>query len=217
MKKKIFISLTLFLLIGIASFCLLPNSSKNLLKETVFRNWESRNSTNDNENDLEIEEKESTTIEDKEQNINEEIEENTSTTPSNETEEKELSVAKQETSSHETSVIKNNDKKTEQKPVAEEKQPEPTPVITSTPPKETTPVVETPTCTPEKFDMSYVRADFTTKAECDKKGEEYKKYDQKYGYYCDHYQDDCLTTYYMLTVYNKYTGEEFDFHTIPLP
>lgn len=73
----------------------------------------------------------------------------------------------------------------------------------------------TPTCTPKKFDMSYVRPDFESFAECDSKGLEYKAIG--YGYFCDDYQDDCGTTYYMLSLYQRNSNVEYDFHTIPLP
>lgn len=217
MKKKIlFISLTLFLLIGIVSLCLLSNFGGNFLKEKNIIDQKTKNSLNNNVNNSsnDNEQKESTIIEDDNKIKNEVKEENTSTTSSNETK-KEESVAKQEELSYEKPVTKNNNSKTEQKPVVQEKQPDSTPTAPSTPPKETTPVVEAPKCTPKKFDMSYVRADFNTKAECDTKGELYKS--AGYGYFCDHYQDDCLTTYYMLTIYERNTGIEYDFHTIPLP
>ncbi len=214
MKKKIlFISLTLFLFIGTVSLCLLPNSSRNFLKEKITSNQENRDSLNDNE-DNSKEDNESTTIEDDNQNKND-VKEETSSTTSNKESEENSTVAKQEVLSHETTVTKSNESNTEQNSIVEEKQPDSTPTTPSTPPKETTPVVETPKCTPKKFDMSYVRADFNTKAECDAKGELYKK--AGYGYFCDHYQDDCLTTYYMLTIYERNTGTEYDFHTIPLP
>lgn len=198
MKKKIlFISLALFLSIGIVSLCLFSNLGKN------FSNQETKNSLNNNEDhttkDNVQNESTSTIIKDDSQNKNEVKEENTS----------------QEESSHETPVTKNDNSTAEQKPVVQEKHPNLTPAIPSTPPKETPPVVESPKCTPKKFDMSFVRADFTTKAECDVKGELYKS--AGYGYFCDHYQDDCLTTYYMLTIYERNTGTEYDFHTIPLP
>ena len=218
MKKKLFIGLTLFLLIGTSSFCLL-NFSKDFPKKELFWDLKDNVSLTSNESKLkkDNEKVESTeTTEDKEQNINEEKEEPTSTTSNNESK-KEQSVAKQEALSPETPVIKNNEKKTEQKPVVEEKQPDQAPSTPSTPPKESTPVVEAPKCTPRKFDMSFVRADFDTKAECDSVGMSYVKSDKKYGYICDHYQDDCLTTYYMLTIYERNTGTEYDFHTIPLP
>lgn len=78
------------------------------------------------------------------------------------------------------------------------------------PPKE-----EIPSCTPKKFDMNFVRADFSSFGECVSKGDQYKA--AGYGYFCDNYQDDCGTTYYMLTIYERNTGIEYDFHTIPLP
>ena len=79
-----------------------------------------------------------------------------------------------------------------------------------------TPKVETPkSCTPKKFDMSFVRADFSSHAECDSVGTKYKN--AGYGYFCDYYQDDCGDTYYMLTIYERNTGKEFDYHTIQIP
>lgn len=70
-------------------------------------------------------------------------------------------------------------------------------------------------CIPKKFDMSYVRADFNSMSKCTELGDKYKAIG--YGYFCDSYQDDCGDTYYMLTLYERNTGNEFDFHNIELP
>lgn len=99
-----------------------------------------------------------------------------------------------------------------------QKQPEVTPKQ-ETPKQEqpkqenTQPVV--PSCTPKKFDMSFVRADFSSFEACKQMGDKYKEIG--YGYFCDNYQDDCGTTYYMLTLYERNTGIKHDFHTIQLP
>src|SRR5574344_160689 len=52
-----------------------------------------------------------------------------------------------------------------------------------------------PNCTPKKFTWSWVRADFTSEAECEAMGEKYMK---SYGYICDFFPDECGTNYYML-------------------
>jgi len=83
------------------------------------------------------------------------------------------------------------------------------------PPKQENQQPVVPSCTPKKFDMNFVRADFSSFGECTAKGDKYKE--AGYGYFCDNYQDDCGTTYYMLTIYERNTGKEYDFHTIPLP
>lgn len=70
-------------------------------------------------------------------------------------------------------------------------------------------------CTPKKFDMNFVRADFDSMSKCIEIGDKYKAIG--YGYFCDFYQDDCGDTYYMLTLYERNTGVEFDFHNIELP
>lgn len=75
--------------------------------------------------------------------------------------------------------------------------------------------VKTKICTPKKFDMSFVRADFNSMAKCTETGDKYKALG--YGYFCDFYQDDCGDAYYMLTLYERNTGVEFDFHNIELP
>ena len=75
--------------------------------------------------------------------------------------------------------------------------------------------VITKSCTPKKFDMSFVRADFTSMTKCVEMGDKYKAIG--YGYFCDFYPDDCGDTYYMLTLYERNTGIEFDFHNIELP
>lgn len=75
--------------------------------------------------------------------------------------------------------------------------------------------VKTKSCTPKKFDMSFVRADFNSMAKCTETGDKYKALG--YGYFCDYYQDDCGDTYYMLTLYERNTGVEFDFHNTELP
>lgn len=85
------------------------------------------------------------------------------------------------------------------------------PVENKEPEKETTP---TPSCTPKKFTWNWVRADFTSFEECTQMGDRYKE--KGYGYFCDYYQDDCWTTYYMLTLYERDTGTKYDYHTIPL-
>lgn len=71
-----------------------------------------------------------------------------------------------------------------------------------------------PSCISKKFDMAWVRADFDTFSDCTQLGERYKQIG--YGYFCDNYQDDCGITYYMLTLYERNTGIEHDYHTIPL-
>ena len=63
--------------------------------------------------------------------------------------------------------------------------------------------------------MNFVRADFSSFESCTQMGDKYKEVG--YGYFCDNYQDDCGTTYYMLTIYERNTGTEYDFHTIQLP
>jgi|GEM_PF-2436541 FtsZ-interacting cell division protein ZipA len=70
-----------------------------------------------------------------------------------------------------------------------------------------------PTCTPKKFDMNWVRADFNTFEECKNIGD---KYMDSYGYYCDSYQDSCGTTYYMLTLFDT-NGNLFDYHSVQIP
>ena len=70
-----------------------------------------------------------------------------------------------------------------------------------------------PTCTPKKFDMNWVRADFNTFEECKNMG---NKYMDNYGYYCDSYQDSCGTTYYMLTLFDT-NGNLFDYHSVQMP
>ncbi len=70
-----------------------------------------------------------------------------------------------------------------------------------------------PSCVPKKFDMNWVRADFNTFDECKAMGD---KYMNSYGYYCDSYQDNCGTTYYMLTLFDT-NGNLFDYHSIQIP
>ena len=82
-------------------------------------------------------------------------------------------------------------------------------------PKQESPQPVVPSCTPKKFDMNFVRADFSSFESCTQMGDKYKEVG--YGYFCDNYQDDCGTTYYMLTIYERNTGTEYDFHTIQLP
>lgn len=72
-----------------------------------------------------------------------------------------------------------------------------------------------PQCTPKKFTMNWVRADFESFSECTTMGDKYKE--NGYGYFCDSYQDDCNTTYYMLTIYERNSGIEYDYHTIKIP
>ena len=77
--------------------------------------------------------------------------------------------------------------------------------------------VQTPTqpsCTPKKFDFSFVRADFSTFDECKSKGDLYIA--GGWGYYCDNFTDDCGDTYYMLTLFNE-TEQQYDYHEIPIP
>ena len=61
--------------------------------------------------------------------------------------------------------------------------------------------------------MNWVRADFNTFDECKAMGD---KYMNSYGYYCDSYQDNCGTTYYMLTLFDT-NGNLFDYHSIQIP
>lgn len=84
---------------------------------------------------------------------------------------------------------------------------------TPQPPAQTTPPAKT--CTPKKFDMSFVRPDFTSFAACTAMGDKYKA--AGWGYFCDNYQDDCGDTYYMLTIYERNTGIEHDFHNVTIP
>lgn len=70
-------------------------------------------------------------------------------------------------------------------------------------------------CIPKKFDMNFVRADFSTFEECTTVGNKYL--DLGYGYFCDYFPDDCGDVYYMLTIYEANTGKEYDYHTIPIP
>lgn len=83
--------------------------------------------------------------------------------------------------------------------------------------KQQTPKVEEQpkSCIPKKFDMSFVRADFSSFSECTAMGDKYKA--NGYGYYCDSYQDDCFDTYYMLTLYEPNTGKLFDYHDVEIP
>ncbi len=87
--------------------------------------------------------------------------------------------------------------------------------VTTTDEMSTKPTQTISSCQPKKFDMSWVRADFSTFEDCKAKGDLYMN--EGYGYYCNSYQDDCGTTYYMLTLYEANTGVKHDFHTIPLP
>lgn len=80
-------------------------------------------------------------------------------------------------------------------------------------PSNNTPVVEEPSCTPKKFVMNWVRADFATFDECKAMGDKYLK---EYGYYCYDFVDDCGTRYYMLSLYTD-NESGIDFHNIAIP
>ncbi len=71
---------------------------------------------------------------------------------------------------------------------------------------------EQQTCTPKKFDMSWIRADFETFDECKAMGD---KYLGTYGYYCHNFVDDCGTRYYMLTLFDG-DGTSIDYHNVPI-
>lgn len=87
---------------------------------------------------------------------------------------------------------------------------------TNTPSTETENKGENPkSCTPKKFDVSFVRADFNSISKCTEMGDKYKAIG--YGYFCDDYEDDCGDTYYMLTLYERNTGVELDYHNVELP
>lgn len=204
MKKLIYVLATIIIVSFVATGCLLKEDvKKNLEKETdqsevsndlndkteITDSISEANDEKDNDDNIKNEtttNKIDNTIENKNANISNNSSNNDS---SNTTNNKTNNIQNNST----TVTDQNSSQNTEQK--IEE--------------------VKTKSCTPKKFDMSFVRADFNSMAKCTEKGDKYKALG--YGYFCDYYQDDCGDTYYMLTLYERNTGVEFDFHNIELP
>jgi len=204
MKKLIYVLATIIIVSFVATVCLLKEDvKKNLEKETnqsevsndlnekteITDSIPEANDEKDNDDNLKNEtttNKIDNTIENKNANISNNSSNNDS---SNITNNKTNNIQNNST----IVTDKNSSQNTEQK--IEE--------------------VKTKSCTPKKFDMSFVRADFNSMAKCTETGDKYKALG--YGYFCDYYQDDCGDTYYMLTLYERNTGVEFDFHNIELP
>lgn len=111
------------------------------------------------------------------------------------------------TESKQDNTIKNNNSNNQSIPTTNQTQ-------SQQAPQQSAPTPAPKSCTPKKFDMSFVRADFTSFSQCKEKGDLYKA--EGWGYFCDNYVDDCGDTYYMLTLYERNTGIEHDYHDIQL-
>lgn len=111
------------------------------------------------------------------------------------------------TESKQDNTIKNNNSNNQSIPTTNQTQ-------SQQAPQQSAPTPAPKSCTPKKFDMSFVRADFTSFSQCKEKGDLYKA--EGWGYFCDNYVDDCGDTYYMLTLYERNTGIEYDYHDIQL-
>lgn len=61
----------------------------------------------------------------------------------------------------------------------------------------------TQSCTPKKFGFKWFSPDFTSQAECEAVGESFVGKDGYYGYDCTYTQDDCMDYYYMLTLFHE--------------
>ena len=109
--------------------------------------------------------------------------------------------------SKQDNTIKNNNSSNQSVSTTNQTQPQQAP-------QQSAPTPAPKSCTPKKFDMSFVRADFTSFSQCKEKGDLYKA--EGWGYFCDNYVDDCGDTYYMLTLYERNTGIEHDYHDIQL-
>lgn len=210
MKKKIIISIIVALLVitvGVASSFIYLKSFKSNT-ETV-----TDNSSNEIIDDTPTDEVEN--IEEIEDNeVQEEIVENESTTETESTNNSTSITTKGETKTT-TSNSNNKSKSNESSSTTSStpKENSTTSQNTTTTTTETT--TTTKSCTPKKFTWTWVRADFDNFEDCKAMGDKYLKY---YGYYCDSYQDDCKTTYYMLTLYELNGSDDLiDYHTVPIP
>ena len=204
--KKIIISISIILLVSISIVSLWLFTSKEKLKETY-----------NNSNSKTIQE-----------NINEDLNKNNSTNETNKSDEvlnddaiTNNKETEQQSSNDSNNTIKNDNSNNNVANKNEEnKQSSNTTQSNSKPSNNTQQekpkVEEQPkTCTPKKFDFSFVRADFSSFEKCTEVGEKYRAVG--YGYVCDSFQDDCFDTYYMLSLFIPNTSETFDYHTIPIP
>lgn len=206
--KFIFLGVVILLVIGVnthyvTQHSLFKDKPKEENKNTLNVDKQQESKSNDDKKDEEpkVEEK-------GEESINKDNESKVDNTPkTNNNSSSNQSSNNVTNNSNNKNTNNQNNNKTETVPKKE------TPVQEPPKKEELQPVV--PSCTPKKFDMSFVRADFSSFGECTQMGDKYKA--AGYGYFCDNYQDDCGTTYYMLTIYERNTGKEYDFHTIQLP
>lgn len=205
-NKKPLVIIIFLVLIAIISTVIFFYTRETKNDESLkvdIRNQTKENDFNKEESDEEKVEQDTELTENKKEDSNKEnsvVDDKTSSNKPNET-------VKSENSQNKTNIKSDNNsqnnaiKKQETQPKQE----------TATPPK-----VEQPkTCTPKKFDMGYVRADFSSFAACQEMGEKYRV--GGYRYICDNYQDDCGDTYYMLSLTKKNSSVELDYHTIPVP
>lgn len=204
MKKRIFVLATIVLVLIISTVCLFYFNNKNNVQSEINQSDVNQNlDENIKSTDDAIKNSEIKDIDDnqKEETTTNEIDiskenndENISNNSSNKNSSNNTTNNNTNNKNNSTTVTdKNNSQNIEQK----------------------TEEVKPKSCTPKKFDMSFVRADFNSMAKCTETGDKYKALG--YGYFCDFYQDDCGDTYYMLTLYERNTGVEFDFHNIELP
>lgn len=203
-NKKPLVIISLLVLVAIISISVIfytrETKDKELLKvdknlsteKTEFNNEEQDNinKVDDSKNSNVIEEKKDNEQESKTENIS--IPEKETVTNQNQT----------KTNESKKDNTQNNTSKKEE--------------IVSKQENPTLPIVEQPkACTPKKFTMSFVRADFSSFYQCQEMGEKYRK--GGYRYFCDNYQDDCGDTYYMLSLTKPNSSEELDYHNIPVP
>lgn len=208
--KIVFFGILTLLVIGGSVYCishhsLFKDKPKEETKKTieVDKTKEKDNKNKEQEEEQKVEEKGE---ESSNKNNETKVDSTPKTNNNSSSNQSSNNASKNNVTSNKNTNIQNNNK-TENIPKQEPPVPET--------PKQEEPQPVAPSCTPKKFDMNFVRADFSSFGACTQMGDKYKE--AGYGYFCDNYQDDCGTTYYMLTIYERNTGKEYDYHTIQLP
>ena len=209
--KLIILSMALLLALGGTAFCIVNyNLSKNKVTEENKVTETDKNKEKEEQDEKKPEEPK---VEDKgEESINNDDEKKVGNTPETNNNSSSNQNSKPNTNNTpSTNNVNSNQNNNSSNNTKNETVPKKETPVEEKPKQEPSqPVV--PSCTPKKFDMSFVRADFSSFGECTSKGDKYKT--AGYGYFCDAYQDDCGTTYYMLTIYESHTLLQYFFHKL---